>query len=63
MGASSVSAPAFTLPVVFSSSTAFREQIARVGLNYHFGWGDLSSPNTEREDNIARRLPRQRRRG
>jgi outer membrane immunogenic protein len=39
LGGRSVSAPAFTLPVVFSSSTAFREQIARVGLNYHFGWG------------------------
>jgi outer membrane immunogenic protein len=24
------------LPVVFSTSTAFREQIVRVGLNYHF---------------------------
>jgi outer membrane immunogenic protein len=39
LGGRSVSAPSFTLPVVFSSSTAFREQIARVGLNYHFGWG------------------------
>jgi len=30
--------PASTLPVVFSTSTAFREQLVRVGLNYHFNW-------------------------
>jgi outer membrane immunogenic protein len=38
LGGRSVSAPSFTLPVTFSTSTPFREQIARVGLNYHFGW-------------------------
>jgi outer membrane immunogenic protein len=38
LGRRSVSAPASTLPIVFSSSTAFREQIVRVGLNYHFNW-------------------------
>jgi outer membrane immunogenic protein len=39
LGRRSVSTPAFTLPaVVFSTSTQFREQIVRVGLNYHFNW-------------------------
>jgi outer membrane immunogenic protein len=38
LGGRSVSTPAFTLPIAFSSSTAFREQIVRVGLNYHFNW-------------------------
>ena len=38
LGGRSVSAPSFTLPITFSSSTAFREQIVRVGLNYHFDW-------------------------
>jgi outer membrane immunogenic protein len=38
LGGRSVNAPSFTLPIVFSSSTAFREQIVRAGLNYHFNW-------------------------
>jgi outer membrane immunogenic protein len=38
LGGRSVSTPSFTLPITFSSSTAFREQIVRVGLNYHFDW-------------------------
>jgi outer membrane immunogenic protein len=38
LGGRSVSAPAFTLPIAFSTSTPFREQIVRVGLNYHFDW-------------------------
>jgi outer membrane immunogenic protein len=38
-GGRSMSIPAFTLPaIVFGASTPFREQIARVGLNYHFDW-------------------------
>jgi outer membrane immunogenic protein len=39
LGGRSMNIPAFTLPaIVFSASTPFREQIARVGLNYHFDW-------------------------
>jgi len=36
-GSRSLSASAFTVSaIVFTTSTLFREQIARVGLNYHF---------------------------
>ena len=39
LGGRSMNIPAFTLPAIaFSASTPFREQIARVGLNYHFDW-------------------------
>jgi outer membrane immunogenic protein len=39
LGSRSMNIPAFTLPaIVFSASPPFREQIARVGLNYHFDW-------------------------
>ena len=38
LGRRSITIPASTLPVVFSTSTAFREQIVRVGFNYHFNW-------------------------
>jgi outer membrane immunogenic protein len=39
LGRRSMNIPASTLPaVVFGSSTAFREQIVRAGLNYHFNW-------------------------
>ncbi len=39
LGASALSIPASTIPaIVFSTSTSFREQIARVGVNYHFDW-------------------------
>jgi outer membrane immunogenic protein len=39
LGSSAASIPASTLPaILFSTSTPFREQIARVGLNYHFDW-------------------------
>jgi outer membrane immunogenic protein len=38
LGRRSIAIPASTLPVVFSTSAAFREQIVRVGLNYHFNW-------------------------
>jgi outer membrane immunogenic protein len=39
LGGRSMNIPAFTLPaIVLSASTPFREQIARVGLNYHFDW-------------------------
>jgi len=35
----SMNIPASTVPaIVFSSSSPFREQIVRVGLNYHFNW-------------------------
>jgi outer membrane immunogenic protein len=37
LGRSSISIPASTIPaIVFSTSTPFREQIVRAGLNYHF---------------------------
>ncbi len=40
LGASTSSIPMSTIPaIVFSMSTAFREQIARVGFNYRFDWG------------------------
>jgi outer membrane immunogenic protein len=39
LGRRTMNAPAFTVPaIVFSTSTSFREQIVRVGLNYHFDW-------------------------
>jgi outer membrane immunogenic protein len=38
LGRRSMAIPASTIPVVFSTSTAFREQIVRVGFNYHFNW-------------------------
>ena len=39
LGRTSLATPAFTVPaIVFTTSTQFHEQIARVGLNYHFGW-------------------------
>ena len=39
LGGRSMNIPAFTLPaIVFGASSPFREQIARVGLNYHFDW-------------------------
>jgi outer membrane immunogenic protein len=39
LGSSATSIPAATLPaIVFGTSTVFREQIVRVGLNYHFDW-------------------------
>ena len=39
LGRRSMTIPASTVPaIVFSTSTAFREQIVRVGLNYHFDW-------------------------
>ena len=39
LGNRSLSVPAFTVPaIVFTTSTPFHEQIARVGLNYHFNW-------------------------
>jgi hypothetical protein len=41
LGRSSVDTPASTVPaIIFTTSTAFREQIVRVGLNYHFDIGD-----------------------
>ena len=40
LGSRSLSVPASTVPViVFTTSTPFREQIVRAGLNYHFNWG------------------------
>jgi outer membrane immunogenic protein len=39
LGAPTVSIPSSTIPaIVFSTSTPFREQIVRVGVNYHFDW-------------------------
>jgi outer membrane immunogenic protein len=39
LGRRSMNIPASTVPaIVFSTSTPFREQIVRVGLNYHFDW-------------------------
>jgi outer membrane immunogenic protein len=39
LGGRSMNIPAFTVPaIVFNASTPFHEQIARVGLNYHFDW-------------------------
>jgi outer membrane immunogenic protein len=40
LGRRSVDIPASTVPaIVFTTSTAFREQVVRVGLNYHFDVG------------------------
>jgi outer membrane immunogenic protein len=40
LGRTSLVTPAFSVPaIVFTTSTQYHEQIARVGLNYHFGWG------------------------
>jgi outer membrane immunogenic protein len=40
LGRSSVDTPASTVPaIIFTTSTAFRDQIVRVGLNYHFDMG------------------------
>ncbi len=42
LGSSALSIPSSTIPaIVFSTSTPFREQIARVGVNYHFDWNGL----------------------
>jgi outer membrane immunogenic protein len=39
LGSSALSIPSSTIPaIVFGTSTTFREQIARVGVNYHFDW-------------------------
>jgi outer membrane immunogenic protein len=39
LGAPALSIPASTIPgIVFKTSTSFREQIVRVGVNYHFDW-------------------------
>jgi outer membrane immunogenic protein len=39
LGRRSMNIPASTIPaIVFNTSTPFREQTVRVGLNYHFGW-------------------------
>lgn len=39
LGSSTLSIPSSTIsPIVFSASTSYREQIARVGVNYHFDW-------------------------
>jgi outer membrane immunogenic protein len=39
LGNRSLNVPASTVPaIVFTTSTSFHEQIARVGLNYHFDW-------------------------
>jgi outer membrane immunogenic protein len=39
LGRRSMDIPASTIPaIVFNTSTPFREQTVRVGLNYHFGW-------------------------
>jgi outer membrane immunogenic protein len=39
LGKSSSNILSFTTPILFTTSTSFHEQIARVGLNYHFNWG------------------------
>jgi outer membrane immunogenic protein len=39
LGRSTTAAASFTNPVTFYAATPYHEQIARVGLNYHFGWG------------------------
>jgi outer membrane immunogenic protein len=42
LGRSSVDIPASTVPaIIFTTSTAFRDQIVRVGLNYHFNMGPV----------------------
>jgi outer membrane immunogenic protein len=39
LGTLAMNVPASTIPaIVFSTSTSFREQIARVGVNYRFDW-------------------------
>ena len=38
LGRRSLDIPASTLPIVFSTSTPFHEQIVRAGVNYHFNW-------------------------
>jgi outer membrane immunogenic protein len=39
LGRRSLDIPSFTVPVTFNTSTVFRENIVRVGLNYHFNMG------------------------
>jgi outer membrane immunogenic protein len=40
LGTLAMNIPTFTIPAIaFNTSVSFREQIARVGLNYRFDWG------------------------
>ena len=40
LGTLAMNIPTFTFPAIaFNTSVSFREQIARVGLNYRFDWG------------------------
>jgi outer membrane immunogenic protein len=39
LGRRSINIPSSTIPaIMFNTSTSFREQLVRVGLNYHFNW-------------------------
>ena len=61
LGTVAMNIPTSTIPAIsFATSTAYHEQIARVGFNYRFDWAGRSSPDTERRSPppAARRRPR-----
>jgi outer membrane immunogenic protein len=41
LGSRSVDIPSFTLPIIVTPSTDFREHVVRVGVNYHFNAGPV----------------------